>query len=99
MAVIPMEYGGDNSLGTRVQLTDNVEYTCPSDGYFRIYCAQTAGSSCAGYIDGQELMYLAANSTAPSLAHYILQAVYVRQGTKIKYTGTSSYSNGYFYPL
>lgn len=99
-------YDDRHGVGTRVQLTKDTSYTCPSDGYFRIWCAAERGSWCEGMVEGASLM--AVSSTNSSLGygvqHYQMSAVFVRRGASLKYTGSADSGgtatcNGYFYPL
>lgn len=103
MVLTPSKYGGGLtvSTSTRVALTDNVEYTCPCDGYFRIYHASgsgAVGAYCEGYINSATIACVASPSTGYTVASQ-MAAIFVREGMKIKFHGTSGTSNGYFYPL
>lgn len=102
MAMIPMEYdqGGGNTLGSRVTLTDNTEYTCPSEGYFFITIPDsTTNIYCDGYVNSAQIMSLSTAITGGQLCSRQRSAVYVKQGMKIKYHGSAGNSNGYFYPI
>ena len=84
MAMIPMEYMGGVSLGTPYTLTDNVAYTCPSDGYAYLNQAATAN----GYINvsnnGQQMAFSGSSNVVPvkegwSIALHASGTVYAAQ--------------------
>ena len=93
MAMIPMEYGGGNSFGTSVDLTSNVNYTCPSDGYFRVQCTSGSANYVLGYIEDTLMI-----NTGGVTSINPCVGTFVKQGMTLKYTGSTG-SSGKFYPL
>lgn len=75
-----------HSLGTRIQLTEDVNYVTTTNGYFRIAGNGTA-TICSGFVDGKEMLNVNQQDST---------AVYVNKGTTLKVTGLS---NGWFYPM
>lgn len=73
-----------------ITLTKDVEYVCPSDGYFRINVG-TTGGNVTGYINGYAMMLLQQANTGNS--------IFVSKGTRIKYSSTTSTGYGHFVKL
>ena len=86
-----------HSLDTSIPLTANTEYTTTSDGYFRILSQSSANSYCYGYIDSTIVLALS-NPTTVAMAGYLRDSIFVRKGTKIKFTGSTG-ASGEFLPL
>lgn len=85
------------SNDTRITLSYNTEYVTLVDGYLRIFC--NSGGNCwvTGYINNVALLQA---TTVPGQTAAGVNAIFVRKGSKIKYSGNSSESTtGYFYPL
>lgn len=89
-----------NNLGSKITLTADVLYECPSDGYFQIYCLFNRGSYCVGFIGAISNSNIVQSLSAPSTTEdttYLFNSIFVRKGTKIGYNGTNA--AGYFIPL
>ena len=84
-------------LTSGVSLTDNTDYTCQSDGCFRIFANYSSNDSCVGYIDGVPMMSIR-NATTGGNNGPNYSSIFVRKGTVIKVSGTGTFS-GIFYPL
>lgn len=87
-----------NVLGTSTSLTDNTDFTCPADGYFRIYCNNTAGSYCYGYINSLHMMTVSTPSNAATEGVWY-SSMFVKKGMKIRHHGTANNSTGVFIPI
>lgn len=82
---------------TKITLSYGTEYVTLVDGYFRIVCNSGGDYWTTGYINGVGLLQTTAVSGQTASG---VNAVFVRKGSKIKYSGTSSASTiAYFYPL
>lgn len=83
------------NFGTAVSLTDNVGYTCPSDGYFRINITSGTNNYCYQYINSV-LVYGTAYVNNSSGAQ-IWNAIYVKKGMTIRFHGSGA--TGIFTPI
>lgn len=89
---------GANTFGSQVTLTNNEDYICPSDGYFRITCSYRTSSVARGWVSSLNVMVLSStNNTATTLDNTTIASVFVRKGMTIKYSGTNA--KGYFTPI
>ena len=87
-----------NTFGPQVTLTNNEDYICPSDGYFRITCSYMTSSVARGWVNSLNVMVLSStNNTATTLDNTTIASVFARKGMTIKYTGTNA--KGYFTPI
>lgn len=99
MAKMPMDFDSGINVpsSSRIKLTANTAYTCPSDGYFRIYTPRGINNYAYGYIDDSLLMSVSSSETA-TMKYELMSSVPVKKGMAIKYDGTTG-STGYFYPF
>lgn len=87
-----------NTFGDQVTLVNNQDYTCPTDGYFRIVCGYQEKSKAVGIINDIILVALSStNSSSVVINNSMSSVIFVRAGMTIKYTGTNA--QGYFIPL
>ena len=87
-----------NTFGDQVTLINNQDYTCPTDGYFRIVCGYQEKSKAVGFINDINLVVLSStNSSSVVINNSMASIIFVRAGMTIKYTGTNA--QGYFIPL
>lgn len=87
-----------NTFGDQVTLANNQDYTCPTDGYFRIVCGYQEKSKAVGIINDIILAALSStNSSSVVINNSMSSIIFVRAGMTIKYTGTNA--QGYFIPL
>lgn len=87
----------NNDFGTSDILTNDTNYTCPSDGYFKVSCSNANGSYCYGYVNGEILLSVTTPSNAYSTA-YPNASIFVRKDMIIKYVGTND-GTAKFIPL
>jgi len=85
------------SISPPYALTQDVNYTCPSDGYFKIMCSSAAGSYCYGLVNSTQLMVISTPTTVPTTTDQI-RTMFVRKGLKIKFVGSTG-ATGYFFPI
>ncbi len=99
MAKMPVDFGsGINvSASSRIQLTASTAYTCPSDGYFRIYTPKALNNYALGYVNDSLLMAISSAETG-NMKYDLMSSIPVKKGMVIKYDGTTG-STGYFYPF
>ena len=89
-----------HSFGTTITLTDDTEYITLSDGYLRIRLSGSPASAnqyVYGYVNG-EVMITINTPTSQTQTGYAYNSIFVRKGTPIKYTGTSS-AQAHFLPM
>lgn len=89
-----------NTFGTAVTVSNNVEYTCPSDGYIRGSAQRTTGNYCickAKDANDNEYLLFIITAVSGTVAYDPTYAVFVRKGTKI--TMSWNNGNGMFVPL
>lgn len=67
-----------------VELTVNVEYTCPCDGYFQLNATATSNRYVYGYVNNVLLVAATTSVSANSLG-YTINAIFVRKGSKLKF--------------
>lgn len=79
-----------------MQLTYDTEYTTLADGYFRIVIgAISSAHYINGYIGNSHVMGICGSSSYSQV-----MSLFVRKGTKIRYSGDDSSSGlAQFYPL
>lgn len=87
----------DYTFGTYVTLTQNVNYTCPSDGLLSIACPAAANSYCNGYVNNTAFLVLSTTATVGTIAGQYA-SLFVRKGMKVKFIGTTG-ATGYFFPI
>lgn len=91
--MIPSEHDSGIGFGTTVDLTNNTDYTCTSDGIFRVNVPASSNQVYSlGYVNGTLLITATAcaySGTASSIA--------VKKGMTIKAVFAGS-GNGKFYP-
>ena len=88
-------------MGKQVTLTNNKNYVCPCDGYFKIYCVYDVGSYVNGYVNGERLMTLGTPSDRDNITNQQM-SIFVKKGMTIKFDGVHTRANpncGYFIPL
>lgn len=80
------EYVTQKSVGQSnyVELTVNVEYTCPCDGYFHLNATATSNRYVYGYVNNV-LLLSATTSVASNTLGYTINSVFVRKGSKLKF--------------
>ena len=83
-----------NKIGKGYALTENEEYICPSDGYFLISNDSASNNVSCGYINDIEFIKIS-NPTDSRLTSYQNMSIFVKEGMRIKFTGTV----GNFYPI
>ena len=87
-----------NTLGNTVSLTENVDYTCPSNGYFQIQCGYEYGSYAKGVINNNVLMVVSSGgNNGVTLVSPPRTSVIVKKGMVISFNGVRCYGN--FIPL
>lgn len=87
----------DYTFGTYVTLTQNVNYTCPSDGYLAISCPTTANSYCNGYVNNTAFLILSTTATVGTVSGQAA-SLFVRKGMKVKFIGSTG-ATGDFFPI
>ena len=86
--------GGGTSLDNPIALTAGTAYTCPCDGYFRIYCNHGSSEYALGYI-GSNLMMTGGTSLT---TYNPCCSMPVKKGMEIKFSGSTT-AQGRFFPI
>lgn len=86
-----------SSMGQEVNLTNNVSFTCPEDGYLYLFCNKNAGQSGYGYVNGKTVLYIS-TPAEHNLASYIGASVFVKKGAVIRYGTNSSGCKAQYHP-
>mgnify|MGYP002522129925 CR=1 FL=1 len=89
-----------STFGTTITLTANTDYTTLKDGYFRIRLSgqnPSVNQNCVGTVNGVEMISVN-TTTSTASSGYLWNAVFVRKGSVLKYTGTAV-AQGHFIPL
>lgn len=73
-------------MGNAVTLTENVDYTCSTDGYFRLDCSYEAGSITEGYVNDVRLVIMA-TPNGVAMREYQNTSLFVKAGMRIKFVG------------
>lgn len=72
-----------------VELTVNVEYTCPCDGYFQLNATATSNRYVYGYVN-DALLVVATTSVSANTLGYTINSIFVRKGSKLKFQRDNS---------